>query len=134
VGDSTLSDGGHVYRGAMTSSIDEYIGSRPADYPEMVELTLEPAAGHEPRSLRLRLTLASPRPDGGRLLLVFDGVSSLAIGDLSAGLWPYLSITSTADRGWENPRFLVEGDQGRVRFGCQEFSTSLLRPGDIRER
>jgi hypothetical protein len=120
-----------LYREAVAATIDDYHASRPTDFSELVEWTIQPDSD-EPRGIDMRLRLRPRIESDDRVLeLAFRGVESLKVDELSAGSFPILLITSTRDRGWESPRFLVDGDQGRVSFGCREFTVAVHRSGDI---
>ena len=111
---------------SSATNVEEYEGLRPHTYSELVSMAVTPQAADGVFGLSLGLVLASPA-DGRRLSLEFAGVQDLNIEEYHGPDFPYLQIVTTRDRGWESPRFLVDGDQGRVRFGCRDFVAIVQR-------
>jgi hypothetical protein len=120
----------------MTSEIDAYYALRPSAYSDLVSLCVEPSAIQEPYGLTVKLVLADPADSEQTITLRFVGVSELNVEHFSGPSVSMIDISSTRERGWESPRFLISSDQGRIRFGCMTFEANVAKAsaGDIPER
>jgi hypothetical protein len=104
----------------MPTPIDAYYALRPERFSTLSGAVLQGVPG-SPYGLSLVLTLSESDSSPRRLRLSFTGVSGLTIGDFSGPSISMFEITSTRDRGWESPRYLVSSDQGSWKFGCAGF-------------
>lgn len=111
----------------VTAEIDAYSALRPSAYSDLVSIRVEPSESAGPYGLSVTLVLADPADRARTLTLSFDGVSALNVESFSGPSVSVMEISSTRERGWENPRFLVSSDQGRIRFGCMTFEATAAK-------
>jgi len=111
----------------LTAEIDAYYALRPSAYTDLVSIRVEPSGSAEPYGLSVTLVLADPEDGARRLTLPFDGVTDLNVEEFSGPAVSFIEISSTAERGWENPRFLISSDQGRIRFGSMTFEATAAK-------
>jgi hypothetical protein len=111
----------------MTAEIDSYYALRPSAYSQLVSVHIEASEARNPYSLSVTLVLADAADATQTITLRFYGASNLNVEDFSGPSVSMLDITPTRDRGWENPRFLISSDQGRIRFGCMSFEADATK-------